>query len=295
MSDLVRDVEVIGRFEAHRIGEDVVYYDPEPHRYYSEVKENPKSKGGYSFVKASALTGVSTPLKALDTNVDPLLHWAAGLDQVGIAELIGISIDSGEDLGWMRDPLQLKIALREADLTWDKVRDKTATRGTNVHELIFLALATGKRPPSLKALSAEERAYGQAAIRWWRDHDPEPLFAEQVTYHRGHRVAGRFDLLANIEWRGERIRALIDAKTREKGKARRSDHAQLSGYEMCNVACGIGESDRQFALILKPDGTYEVHESVATEADFIAALEAYRRGGDLDKRMRAQARELAAA
>lgn len=291
MTDLVRDVEVIGRFEAHRIGEEVVYYDPEPHRYYSEVKENKKSNGGYSFVKGSQLTGVSTPLKALDTNVDPLLHWAAGLDQVGIAELIGISIDSGEDLSWMRDPLQLKIALRDAGLTWDKVRDKTATRGVNVHELIFLALATGKRPPSLKALSAEERAYGQAAIRWWRDHDPKPLFAEQVTYHRGHRVAGRFDLLCEIG--GERV--LVDAKTREKGACRKSDHAQLAGYEMCNVACGIGGSDRQVALILKPDGTYAPHDSIGVEADFIAALEAYRRGGDLDKRMRAQAKELAAA
>jgi hypothetical protein len=280
-----RQVEQIGRFEAHTVPSgEVVYFEPEQHGYFGEIK--PKPGGDYSYVRDSRLTGVSTPVKALDTNVDPLLYWAAKLDQTGIAALVTIELEAGGDLDWLRDQQSIAAALREAELTWDKVRDKTATRGTNVHELIFLALATEKRPPSLSRLSAEERAYGQAAMRWWRDHDPVPLFAEQVTLWSDQRVAGRFDLLCEID--GERV--LVDAKTRAKGVSRKGDHAQLAGYEAANIACGIGATDRQVALILKPDGTYDAVDSVGTVDDFVAALYAYRAGGDLDKRMRAAAK-----
>ena len=282
MSELQRQVEQIGRFELHRMpdgGE--VYFEPERHGYFGEIK--PKKGGDYSYVRDSRFTGVSTPVKTLDTNVDSLLWWASKLEQTRIAELAENCLDGGGDLDWLRSQRSIAAALREAELTWSHVRDRAADRGSRVHELIFLALAQEQRPPSLSALTSTERAYGQAAIRWWRDREPKALYAEQVTLSRGHRVAGRFDLLCEID--GERV--LCDAKTRERGVARKSDHAQLAGYEMCNEACGIGGSDRQLAIILKPDGTYEEHESVATEADFIASLEAYRAGGDLDKRIRA--------
>lgn len=288
-AELVHDVQLIGRFEAHRIGEHTVYFDPGPHRYYSEIKENKKSKGGYSYVQSSSLIGCSTPVKALDSDPGGLMNWAAKLDRVGVAELAGACLDSEDSLEWLRDPRVIGAALHEADLTWYDVRKRISDRGTNVHELIFLALATGERPPSLAKLSAEERAYGQAAIRWWRDNDPTPLYAEQVTYHPELRVAGRFDLLCEIN--GERV--LVDAKTRDKGVARRGDHAQLAGYELCNVECGIGGSDRQVALLLKPDGTYDAHDSVGEPEDFLAALDAYRRGEALGKRM--EAAEKAAA
>jgi hypothetical protein len=284
MSELRREVEQIDRFELHRMPDgSEVYYEPERHGYFGEIK--PKKGGGYSYVRDSRLTGVSTPVKALDTNVDPLLYWAAKLDQTGIAELASACLDSDAtmELDWLRSQSSIAAALRDAELTWSHVRDRAAQRGTNVHELIFLALAQDRRPPSLSALSAEERAYGQAAMRWWRDRQPEPLYAEQVTLCRSHGVAGRFDLLCDID--GTRV--LVDAKTREKGVARKGDHAQLAGYEMCNEACGIGPSNAQIALILKPDGTYEEHEGVGTEDDFLCALHAYRAGGDLDKRMRA--------
>lgn len=290
-----RKVQQLGRFEAHEVPSgEVVYFDPGPHAYFGEIKPSKSAEGGYSYVRDSRLTGVSTPVKALDTNVDPLLFWAAKLDQVGIAELAGACLDSDDDLGWLRSQESIAAALRDAELTWANVRDRAAQRGTAVHELIFLALATDKRPPSLSALSAEERAYGQAAMRWWRDRNPSPLYAEQVTLWADQGVAGRFDLLCEID--GERV--LVDAKTREKGVARKGDHAQLAGYEAANIACGIGASDRQVALILKPDGTYEEHTSVGTVDDFVSALSAYRAGGDLDKRMRAAekaARELVAA
>lgn len=275
-----REVEQVGRFELHRLPDgSEVYFDPEPHAYYGEVKAAKKAPGGYSAVRDSRHTGVSTPVKALDTNVDPLLGWAAKLEAQGAIELLSAT---AEHQGFPTDGEALHRELVQAGLDWRSVRDRAATRGTNVHELIFLALAQERRPPSLSRLSDEERAYGQAAMRWWRDHQPEPLYAEQVTLCRGHNVAGRFDLLCRIE--GEVV--LVDAKTREKGAVRRGDHAQLAGYEMCNEASGIGASDRRVALILCPDGSYAEHDCLADEGDFVAALEAYRRGSALEKRMR---------
>lgn len=291
-----REVEQRGRFERHVTPEGaVVYFDPEPHAYFAEIKESAKAEGGYSYVRDSRLTGVSTPCKALDGNVDPLLGWAAGLDQIGVAALADEQIAAGCELGdleWLRSPATIAAALRDAELTWRHVRDRAAERGTSVHERIFLALAQDQRPPSLSALSASERGYGQAAMRWWRERSPEPLYAEQVTVSREHGFAGRFDLLCEID--GERV--LVDAKTRPAGKARRSDHAQLAGYEIANAECGIGASERQLALLLLPDGSWREVECVGTAEDFLAALDAYRRGAELEKRMReAGKREAVAA
>lgn len=274
-------IEHVGRFELHRTPNgSEVYFDPGPHAYFGEVKA--KSEDDYSYVRESRFTGVSTPVKTLDSNVDPLLWWAAKLDQIGIASLASAELAAGGDLSWLGSQKSIAAALNEADLTWAQVRDHTATRGTNVHESIFLALATEKKPPSLARLSAVERGYGQAALRWWHERNPVPVAAEQVTIHTELRVAGRFDLLCDVA--GERL--LVDAKTREGGKARKTDHAQLAGYEMCNTSCGIGPSDRQLALILRPDGSYLESWSVAEQADFTSSLDAYRRGGALDKRMR---------
>ena len=284
----------VGRFEQHTLpNSEVVYFEPDKHAYYGEIKENSKSEGGYSFVRSSRLTGVSTIAKFLDANVDPLMHWAAKLDRVGVAELASQSINAGGDLTWLCEEKTISEALREAGATWADVRDRAAVRGTNVHERIFLALATGAEPPSLANLSEEERGYGQAVFAWWRDRQPEPIAAEQVTVDHVRGFAGRFDLLAIVDG----SRDLFDAKTRETGKVRKSDHVQLVGYDTSNVVCGLGAAERKVALILMPDGTYREEECVATEADFNSALLACQSGKHLDKRMReaGRAREAVAA
>jgi len=303
------EVEMVGRFEAHVLPDgSTIYYDPDPaHAYYGEIKKSNSATGGYSFTRPSRLTGVSTIAKYLDANVDPLMHWAVGLDHVGIASLVEQSMKSGGDLSWLTNPDAIAAKLREAELRWTDVRDRAAERGTNVHERIFLALATGSTPPSLADLSEDERGYGQAAFAWWRDRKPEPLLAEQVTACFDKGFAGRFDLLADVEEDdfGDDIpcepvagmfRILVDAKTRESGKVRKSDHVQLPGYEDANIACGIGGSDAQLVLILMADGTYREEWCVGTREDFYAALVACQTGKSVDKRMReaAKAREVVA-
>lgn len=281
---LTAEARMVGRFEQHVLPDrSVVYYEPEKHGYFGEVNPSKTAKGGYSFVRDSRLTGVSTIAKFLDPDPEPLMHWAAKLDRVGVAELAVESLDEGaDDLGWLRSEGSISHKLREAEATWAHVRNRAAMRGTNVHERVFLALATGTTPPSLADLSDEERGYGQAAFAWWRDRRPEPLAAEQVTISHTLGVAGRFDLLAGI---GDDV-TLVDAKTREKPRTYASDHVQLAGYEALNTECGVGSSDRRIVLVLLPDGTYQEFEGCGEAADFNAAVLASKAGKNLERRMR---------
>lgn len=273
--------ELVGRFERHVLPDgETIWFEPERHIYCGEINPSASAKGGYSMVRDSRLTGISTIAKSIDSDPGGLLWWATKLDQTGIAELARLTLPSG-DHSWLLTQESIAAALRDAGLTWEQIRDRAAERGTNVHELIFAALSYDQRPPSLAALSESERGYGQAAFAWWRDREPKPVKAETVTADVERGVAGRFDLLCEID--GATV--LVDAKTRERGNVRKADHVQLEGYELCNEACGIGGSDRRMVLVLRPDGTYAEHIGAASHHDFIAALEVYRRGTSLGKRM----------
>jgi hypothetical protein len=273
--------QVDERFDKHTLPSgDVVFYEDKNHAYYGEIK--PKSGGGHSYVRDSRLTGVSTIAKYLDPNADPLMHWAARLDRIGTAELASQAIESGGDLTWLTEEWRISAALKDAEATWAHVRNRAAMRGTNIHERILFALATESAPPSLSGLSEEERGYGQAVFAFWRDRKPEPIAAEYVTADLSLGFAGRPDLLAFIDGAITRF----DAKTRESGKVRMSDHVQLQGYRAADIACGIGTSERDVALILMPDGTFREEECVATQAHFNAALLACQSGKAVEKAMR---------
>lgn len=301
---LERNVAEVGRFEAHKLPNgDTVYFDPKPaHAYYGAVKPNPRAEGGYSAVADSRLVGCSTVAKALDGDADPLIHWGSRIDRKGIAELASRSLDAEEigGLQWLRTPEGIREQLEVTEKSWVQNRQARADEGESVHEDIFLALATGRRPPTLANLTDSARGYGQASFAWYRDRSPTPLYAEQVTSCASLRVGGRFDLFAcdladhpGLRSLPKDARVLVDAKTREKGKVRRADHVQLPGYDLCNDECGIGRADALLVLILMPDGTYREEWCVGTEDDFLAALSAHRRGNDLERRMRAGEEPLA--
>lgn len=229
---------------------------------------------------------VSTIAGYIDPDATGLLYWASGLTCEGIAQLAA----QNNDLSWLGSRQSIEGALRDAELTWTDIRDQAATRGTNVHELVFAALAERHKMPDLANLSDEERGYGTAALRWWNDRQPRPILTEQMTASVEHKFAGRFDLLCEIE--GERV--LVDAKTRAKPKARVSDHTQLAGYEIANIESGHGESDRQLVLILGPDGDYAEVEGQADADDFLAALSVYWAKAELGRRMRKAHKAVAA-
>jgi hypothetical protein len=237
-------------------------------------------------INGKRMPSVSTIAKALDTDNTGLLHWASGLTCEGVAQLAA----QNGSIEWINSGQSIKAALREAELTWTDVRDQAAKRGTNVHELIFAALAERHKLPDLANLSEEERGYGRAAMRFWADRDPKPLFAEQMTASVKDGYAGRFDLLCEID--GEVC--LIDAKTRARPNDRISDHCQLVGYQLANEESGLPTASRLIILILGPDGEYQEIEGVADESQWFACLSAYRANKDLSKRMRQNRKAVAA-
>lgn len=291
--------EMLGRFEVHELPNGgTIFYDPDPaHAYYTQIKKNAKSEGGYSYVQGSRLAGVSTVAKFVDPPGDGLLYWAAGLDQVGIATLADRAIKADADLTWLSDPGQIRERLREEELTWADIRDMAATRGTNVHEKAILELSEG-RIPNLKDFPKHERGYAQAMMAWWVKREPVVLQAETTTGSLSRGFAGRFDLRAVCDLTDlgdlleptddedlSQMRILVDGKSREKGQVRMPDWVQLAGYEAANVECGIGSTDRQLALILMEDGTFREEWSRATATDFYAALTAYKTNKSLGRMM----------
>jgi hypothetical protein len=294
----------IGRFEEFTLPNGEAVYKEvrgDNHYYWGEIQPSKSAKGGYSAVKASGLPGASGIAQYLDPNSDPLIHWGTRKEREGIAALAAEAIAAGGDLTWLTDPNAIRQALDDAKLRWSHVRNKRADEGSEVHKEITFELAMGRSAPSLAGLSEEARGYGQAKMRWWRERQPEPIAAEQVTVSHARRFAGTFDLLAmldldspglpplpegvEIDARGQ-VPVLIDDKTREKPRTYKSDHVQLRLYKGANLECGIGESALELIVVLLPDGSYHEAWAVATDADANSALLASQSGKHLDKRMR---------
>lgn len=249
---------------------DSLYYRPNGHTYWREA-EGDKCSG--------RLTGISTIAKALDTNADPLITWGAKLEAQGICELLtghnAAAVD--EIIAGGGDTLHRELVA--AKLDWRSVRDRRATEGTTIHEEVFAALGRGERP-SLAAVDESLRGYGQAAFRFWLDHDPAPIAVEQVVYLPDLGVAGRFDLLAHID--GEPV--LFDAKTSKA--AYLSHHVQLAGYALGCEASGFVAPTRTAVVLLRPDGSYEVVDGCATTEDWLAAVSAHQASRRISKAQR---------
>jgi hypothetical protein len=284
---------MVGRFQAHTLPDgSTVYFEPKKHAYYGELKESARSEGGYSYVQSSRLPGISTVAKHLDGSVEGLLYWAVKLEQIGIAKLAVQALDEGRDMTWVLEQRTIRDALAEAGLAWTDIRDEAAARGDLAHELQVAIFTGGK--PTLAAFPDDQRGYGQALFKWVRDRAPRPKMVEQVTADVATGVAGTFDLMAEVD--SDRFESLpfdvdgpftilTDAKSRESGKDRRSDHIQLAGYERSNRACEIGATDHRLVLLLLPDGEYKEKWCVGTDADFAAALVAHKQGKSLERRM----------
>ena len=259
-----------------------IYYREAQHAYYLGFDE---AKGKCS----QRIPGFSTVGKCVDTRPDGLMGWAAKLEAQGVCELVEALPDYGDLESLIAnggDDLHRELA--KAGLDWRSVRDRRAKEGTAVHEKVFAALGRGKRP-SLADVTQEERAYGQAVFKAWRDFAPEPIAVEQIVYSPTFQTAGRIDLLATVDG----VVELWDAKTAaapENGRERfinLGHHAQLAGYSYAVPESGFPVPERARLLYLMDDGSYEFEECAAGHEDFEAALATYNAAKRIGKAARA--------
>ena len=277
----IASVTVAGDFQIHTLpsGETLVYRDRD-HSYWKElvVKPNGEQAG------KGRLTGVSTVVGPMDWQSDNLMGWAARLDREGVAALAADSFASSDalaSLGWLASGESIGIALDDAELSWRQSRDKAATRGTAVHTHALNALASGEPVPAFEQMTGEERGYAEGVTAFWLDHDPKVIAAEAVVADLELGVAGRFDLLAEIDGRI----VVLDAKTSKYLSAKFV--AQIAGYALLLERSGYQKPEAGAVLQVREDGSYSLIEMEIVEDDFTMALAVYRRAAEIKKRLRA--------
>jgi hypothetical protein len=312
---LTPEPKMVGRFEEHSLPDGSVVYKEirgDNHYYHAEVKKSKSAKGGYSFVKGSTLTGVSTASKHLDGDATGLMHWSARLNMAGVARIVSGDMDAGASLDWLRSQESIEARLRAEEATWEDERDRRADQGTNVHKETVWKLATGQEA-TLADVSDVERKFSQGVFASFRALGlrGKVKYAEQLTVAHDKRIAGTFDVFAegiesaslqehavNPEAAPEAVKAggvvdlLADYKTRDAaGKVRKSDYLQLRGYDDCNVSCGLGAAEALAVVIVLPDGSWELHWCEATASEWFASLTACHSGKQVDRRMAKAKRE----
>lgn len=261
-------------------GTGVLYFD-EDHSYW---KRHPDGRRG------RRLTGVTTAIKPIEAcyqRDQNLFRWVARTNGIGIAELISEALlpeeaeEIRDSLSWARDHETIWAELERRSLTFEDVRDRAGTRGTNVHRLALEALAKGEPTPDYAGMTEEEQGYARGVVEFWLDHEPEVLQVEQIVYSEDLGIAGRMDLRAKLDGKDDPV--IVDLKT---GFVSEGAHVQLAGYDHLARECGIGGSAAQYLLRVKEDGSYKLIPVKATRKDFLATVDLYRRGARLRKAAR---------
>lgn len=254
-----------------------VFYRDRDHSYWRECK--PKRGGGLS--GSGRLTGVSTLCAPMDFRPDSLMRWVERLTLEGVARgFNGKTVPT--------DPYMLRQMLDNQGLRWEQIREDAAERGTNVHQQVLHALASGKEVPDLSQLPAEQRGYGQAVLKWWVDRAPVPTHAEQMVFSDQHGFAGTLDLRCTINDPLRQGVGVVDAKTSSFISAK--SLVQPAGYDIGVVDSGLGEKAEWLMILqLNEDGSYREVWSPATHEHFLNALAVYRNSGELNKAARAAA------
>lgn len=307
---LTPSFQMVGRFEEHRLPNGEVVYKEvteDGHYYFGEVKPSSSAKGGYARVESSRLTGASTAAQYLYSDSKGLQHWSAKCDQEGIARIVSSDLEAGRSLEWLRSQGSIAARLRAEKATWEHEMGRRAEEGTNVHHHTVWKLATGQ-DADLADLSAAERGFGQGVFASFLQLEPRVRYAEQLTVDHSCRIAGTFDLLAEVDVdrfpegvpadlrRRESIVVLFDYKTRAAvHKTRLSDHVQLKIYERTNRTCELGASDAQASIVVTPTGEWKIYWCEATDGDAAAAITACRSGINLRRKVERAEREAASA
>jgi len=254
-----------------------VWYIDENHSYWGH---NPKTDR-----KGKRLTGVTTVVKTLDHDPSNLLRWAARTQCIGVAGYIEERLQADPAclhnvLDVLNDPQAIWRELEQRNLTYNDVRDKAASEGTNVHRDAFEALASGRPVPAFDEMTEREVGLAQGVAAFWLDHEPEVVAVEQVVYSERLGVAGRLDFYGRIK--GRDGLGVLDLKTGKYLSV--GAHTQVGGgYPLLARECGVGEPEWAAMLQVRDDGTYELIDAEGTSEDFEAAVAAYRAAGRINR------------
>lgn len=124
--------------------------------------------------------------------------------------------------------------------------DKAADKGTEVHNAIENWIKFG-----IEDISAANRGYFDAFLKWWELNKPVVVGSENRLYHKIMRYAGTVDLICYIE---DQLH-LIDYKSTYV-VSDMTCGVQLEAYEKAAATHGI-HIERKKILHLKKDGKYD--------------------------------------
>lgn len=273
---------------------EAIFYDDSNHAYYRAVPEKVLDSNIETWRRSTRLTGASTLSKPFSYDSGRLLAWKERMTCEGIAWLLSDEQILGDPVpSWTASGDSIRAKLKEESLLADDARDRKATIGTNVHSVLE-GLAGVCPMPNVDEMEEAEKPYARAIFKWWELRRPEVHEAEAFVYNAELGYAGRFDLRAVLHecedspgidpFFHDKL-TLADLKS--SGYIAASHHAQLALYNAGAIACGIGGSDGQMILQVKPDGSFREIKGQATHDDALACVAVYRAAGRIEREAKA--------
>lgn len=178
-------------------------------------------------------------------------------------------------------------ALTREKLTTNHIRDERGRHGTNAHKMFENWAQMGIMPdPSQIEDDDEERGRVEALLAFCEDaQESYGRKTEVIVGSKKLRVAGRYDFECNLV--GELVTKLSPRETRvftgepclldvKTAKSVYQSHfLQLEGYEGLRIESGYDPTRWRIVIHLLPSGSYRLHRSTRTFAEFAAVRPAH--------------------
>lgn len=216
--------------------------------------------------KRQRLTSVTTVLGVLDKPA--VTRWSEAQGAAGVIHAIAAGLlDPATCV-----PDEAIDVVRANKLGADNAKQRAADRGLDVHGALEHWAQTGDMPP-VSELRMDARPYLRGLARWLVAADPTPVETERIVCSPRLRVAGRYDLLCEIDG----LTALCDLKTSRGGVPYESAHWQLRAYADCEFEVGEPAPAQVLAVGVSPDGEFSAVPCAVEPGEFEHVVAVYRR------------------
>lgn len=263
---IVREIPGVG---------ELVFQNYGPGQWLTRAGEPAKTSRRRYLLDGKELDSVSSIVGTLDKPA--LTRWIETQATIGAVQ--------AERLGELADVPEEDMArrVRSLGLGASAKRDEGADRGTVVHEALHTIAIEG-RAPNPSDFPALARPWLQGAVRAWMKLNPTGVIAaEEMVCHPEHLYAGRPDLVVLCGGKP----TLLDYKTSRGGRSWPEAHLQTRLYQMALKALGT-DVDRIVIVGIGDDGSFELIECAATEADAVALIAVFRARKRIEQDLRSQ-------